>query len=352
MGIDVNRERAIDLASRLLARVAEPLDLDPPPLVRVDVLGNMGEVLGALQRPAEARRCFDESFSLARELAPFGVTVNGISPAYVRTPMVTEQLTEAQRQGEHLTPRQLERRVQRVQANREIRATIAAIEKVGARVRYHAVDVRDGAELGVLLHRVRAELGPITGLVHGAGVLADARLSHKTIDQFDRVFGAKVEGLRALLDVTTGDALKMILLFSSFTMALAVHFAQKKNKAKQLQMLGITLACAFGFLIVKAFEWRAKFEHHLIPGPTFEWHGATGQPEYVQMFFSLYFGMTGLHAIHVIIGILVIGYLAYLTWKDHPLVPDYIPTELVGLYWHFVDIVWIFLFPLFYLLPE
>lgn len=154
------------------------------------------------------------------------------------------------------------------------------------------------------------------------------------------------------LEIAKGGLNTVILLFSSFTMALAVHFAQKKNKAKQLQMLGITLACAFGFLIVKAFEWRAKFEHHLIPGPTFEWHGATGQPEYVQMFFSLYFGMTGLHAIHVIIGILVIGYLAYLTWKDHPLVPDYIPTELVGLYWHFVDIVWIFLFPLFYLLPE
>lgn len=124
-------------------------------------------------------------------------------------------LTEAQRQGAKLTPRQLEQQVQRVQADREIRATIAAIKAAGSRVMYQAVDVRDSAQLGVLLNRVRAELGPITGLVHGAGVVADARLSRKTLDQFDRVFSTKVAGLGALLDATAGDPLKIILLFSS-----------------------------------------------------------------------------------------------------------------------------------------
>src|SRR5262249_1176630 len=124
-------------------------------------------------------------------------------------------LTEAQGRGIKLTPRELEQQVQRVLADREIRATLAAIEATGARVSYHAIDVRDSAELGVLLSHVRTNLGPITGLVHGAGVLADARLSRKTMAQFDHVFGTKVAGLRALLDATACDALKMILLFSS-----------------------------------------------------------------------------------------------------------------------------------------
>ncbi|WP_204800715.1 type I polyketide synthase [Mycobacterium riyadhense] len=124
-------------------------------------------------------------------------------------------LADAQRQGIKPTPRQLEQQVRRVQADREIRATIAAIEAAGSRVVYQAIDVRDSAELGALLDRVRTDFGPITALVHGAGVLADARLSRKTIDQFDQVFGTKVAGLSALLDATASDALKTILLFSS-----------------------------------------------------------------------------------------------------------------------------------------
>lgn len=153
------------------------------------------------------------------------------------------------------------------------------------------------------------------------------------------------------LDVMMGGTNTVVLLLSSFTMALAVHYAQKKNRKMQLQMLGITLACAFGFLVIKSIEWAAKWEHHLTP-LNYHWTKAEGSPEHIQMFFSLYFGMTGLHAIHVILGIVVIGILALLTARKHHLVEDYIPTEMIGLYWHFVDIVWIFLFPLFYLLPE
>ncbi len=162
--------------------------------------------------------------ALARETqATFiliGRSAPGVEPTAAHGLTATAELkrallTQAQHRGEKLTPRQLEQRVQRVEADREIRATIAAIEQAGARVSYHPLDVRDAAELGTLLDRVRADFGPITAVVHGAGVVADARLSHKTMDQFDRVFGTKVGGLSALLDVTATDPVKMLLLFSS-----------------------------------------------------------------------------------------------------------------------------------------
>ena len=148
----------------------------------------------------------------------------------------------------------------------------------------------------------------------------------------------------------------MVLLLSSWTVAMAVRYAQLKNRTLVLINLGVTLVCAFGFLGIKAIEYKAKFDHHLYPGPNFgshpEYlHGAA--PNYAQLFFGIYFGMTGLHAVHVIVGILVIGALFYLWFKRAKSVTlDYVPTELVGLYWHFVDLVWIFLFPLMYLMPK
>jgi cytochrome c oxidase subunit 3 len=154
-----------------------------------------------------------------------------------------------------------------------------------------------------------------------------------------------------VLNVPMGATNTFVLLMSSFSMALAVHFAQLKQMKKQLAALAFTLACAFGFLVIKAFEWAEKFKDHHVMGPNFRWDGK-GSPEHAQMFFSLYFGMTGLHAFHVIIGILVIGALMFMTVKNYPSVRDYIPTEMIGLYWHFVDIVWIFLFPLYYLMPQ
>ncbi|OBH03362.1 hypothetical protein A5696_07830 [Mycobacterium sp. E2699] len=124
-------------------------------------------------------------------------------------------LGSAAAQGLKPTPRQLEQQVQRILADREVRATLAALTAAGSRVRYAATDVRDAAALGPLLDSVRAEFGPITGLVHGAGVLADAPLHKKTLDGFDRVFETKVGGLGALLDATAADPLKVICLFSS-----------------------------------------------------------------------------------------------------------------------------------------
>lgn len=148
----------------------------------------------------------------------------------------------------------------------------------------------------------------------------------------------------------------MVLLISSFTMVLAVHFAQLKNKRAVLANLGATIGCACIFLVVKYFEYQEKFAHKLFPGPHFSVEHYAGQPinpNAAQIFFSLYFAMTGLHAVHIIVGILILAALAGFWVKDSKLVTeDYVPTELVGLYWHFVDVVWIFLFPLFYLIPQ
>jgi cytochrome c oxidase subunit III len=148
-----------------------------------------------------------------------------------------------------------------------------------------------------------------------------------------------------------------LLLLSSFTMVMGVHFAQLRDKKKVVANLILTCLLASGFLFIKFyFEWPEKFGHHLVPGASFGTHpeylhGAS--PRAAELFYSLYFLMTGLHAIHIIIGIIIIGALAMM-WQRNKLIvtEDYIPTELVGLYWHFVDLVWIFLFPLFYLIPQ
>ncbi len=124
-------------------------------------------------------------------------------------------LTSAAAQGLKPTPRQLEQQVQRIMADREVRATLAALNAAGSRVRYATADVRDSSQLGALLDSARTEFGAITGLIHGAGVLADAPLHKKTLDGFDRVFETKVGGLCALLDATATDGLKLVCLFSS-----------------------------------------------------------------------------------------------------------------------------------------
>jgi len=150
----------------------------------------------------------------------------------------------------------------------------------------------------------------------------------------------------------------MNLLLSSFWMAKAVQAAQLKNIKKQMKFLTGTVICAIGFLVIKAMEWIPKFEHHLVPNNSFIWppahpHGSGGgSPEHARVFYSLYFIMTGLHGLHVIIGIIAISILMFMTKVKAKVITDYIPTEMVGLYWHFVDLVWIFLYPLFYLIPK
>jgi NAD(P)-dependent dehydrogenase (short-subunit alcohol dehydrogenase family)/acyl carrier protein len=124
-------------------------------------------------------------------------------------------LDRAQAEGRTVSPAELSTQVVRILAVREIRGTVAELERAGARARYLAVDVRDGEAVTRVLEQVRQELGPITGLIHAAGVLADKTIAEKTSEQFDRVFDTKVLGLRNLLAATAGDPLALLCLFSS-----------------------------------------------------------------------------------------------------------------------------------------
>ena len=171
--------------------------------------------------------------------------------------------------------------------------------------------------------------------------------------------GAYYSLSKSSLNVPVGAINTMVLLFSSWCMAMAVHGAQKKRQAQQLISMGITIICAFVFLILKfSLEWSVKIKEHHVPGPDFLYINPHPdqfpfvQQNQAQMFFSLYFAMTGLHAIHVIIGILIMGLMWFMIKFKHPAMKYYMWMEMIGLYWHFVDIVWIFLFPLFYLIPK
>jgi len=155
------------------------------------------------------------------------------------------------------------------------------------------------------------------------------------------------------LSVMWGGINTFVLLISSFFMAMAVYSHQIKDKKKTLLWLTGVQACAATFLVIKIVcEWIPKMNHHLAPWGEFHWDKAGAPPEVARLFFNMYFGMTGFHGLHVVVGMIIIGALQYLIWKGAESVNDYIPTEMIGLYWHFVDIVWIFLFPLYYLMPK
>jgi cytochrome c oxidase subunit 3 len=150
------------------------------------------------------------------------------------------------------------------------------------------------------------------------------------------------------LNVYMGGINTAVLLTSSLTMAFAVNAAQNGNKKRMVSMLLVTFVCSIIFLIVKYFEYAEKFHHHLVPGA----HFAT-DPEYgdkAQIFFSFYFAATGLHGFHVLLGTICIAIFAWLGHKGHFPKEKYQPVEMLGLYWHFVDLVWIYVFPLFYLI--
>jgi cytochrome c oxidase subunit 3 len=150
------------------------------------------------------------------------------------------------------------------------------------------------------------------------------------------------------LDIVLGGVNTGVLIASSFTMALGVWGAQKGRKKVLVGGLIATLLLGGVFLGIKTVEYKAKFDHHLVPGPHF--HFAGPQPEHVELFMSLYFGMTGMHALHMVVGAAILLVLIPMAIKDR-FGPHYFnPIENFGLYWHFVDIIWIFLFPLLYLL--
>lgn len=150
------------------------------------------------------------------------------------------------------------------------------------------------------------------------------------------------------LSVVLGGVNTIVLLASSLTVALAVHAAQEGKKKAIMGYLWFTLVCGFAFLVIKGFEYHHKIEHHLVPGKDFSFPGAVG--DQAQLYFSLYFIMTGIHALHMIIGIGLLIWLMSRVQRNHFNTEYYGPIEIFGLYWHFVDIVWIFLYPLLYLI--
>ena len=155
------------------------------------------------------------------------------------------------------------------------------------------------------------------------------------------------------LDLVLGTINTGVLLLSSLTMALAVHGAQTGERKATSWFLVGTIVLGSLFLGIKVVEYKHKFDHHLVPGPTFvleDPHLEGVNPRHVQLFYSFYFTMTGFHALHMIIGVAVVAVLVWLNWKGR-FSPEYhTPVEMTGLYWHFVDIVWVFLFPLLYLI--
>ena len=149
----------------------------------------------------------------------------------------------------------------------------------------------------------------------------------------------------------------VVLITSSLTMALAVYFAQVGIRRNQIIFLVLTIVLGLTFLGIKSIEYHEKWEKGHIPVVS-KWHWDTaGEPlpagveeRSVEMFYWIYFAMTGLHALHMIIGVGIITPIMWMAWRGR-FSPEYhAPVENFGLYWHFVDIIWIFLFPLLYLL--
>ena len=189
------------------------------------------------------------------------------------------------------------------------------------------------------------------------------------------------------LNVLLGGINTAVLLCSSLTMALAVHAAQTRHARNVVLFLLATIVLGTGFLGIKAYEWYDEARQGLVPGAHFDWQKAergheksattrtaddrvdkktglpananddTGTDAYreapegrVQLFFVLYFFMTGLHGIHMIIGIGLVGVVAFLSWRRWFSGGGETQIEMTGLYWHFIDVIWVFLYPLLYLI--
>jgi cytochrome c oxidase subunit III len=194
-------------------------------------------------------------------------------------------------------------------------------------------------------------------------------------------FDAFAEASRSL-DLFWGGLNTAVLIGSSLTMAMAVRSAQTNRRNATVAWLLLTIVLGCVFLGVKYIEYSDKFAHHHVPGPSFIWaaehegaagagagehaaapaaeaapaHHLTMTPEELQrttqIYFSLYFTMTGLHALHMIVGVGLMLVITWMAWKGKFDAEYYTPVEMSGLYWHFVDIVWIFLFPLLYLVER
>jgi len=169
-------------------------------------------------------------------------------------------------------------------------------------------------------------------------------------------FGAASKSIDALL----GGTNTAVLICSSLTVVIAVWAAQTARKTLLVGMLALTMLFGLAFLGIKAKEYKDKFEEHHVPGASFSFDhvpipgrpGEYANPKHAEIFFALYFVMTGLHALHMIIGLGIFAWLLFMAWKGRFTPAYHTPVEIGGLYWHFVDIVWIYLFPLLYLIDR
>lgn len=150
------------------------------------------------------------------------------------------------------------------------------------------------------------------------------------------------------LDITLGTVNTIVLITSSVTIALAIRSMQVGKRKVTLVFLFCTLALAAAFLVIKYFEYSHKFHLGQLPGKYYTYTGIAGNNPHI--FFSIYFTMTGLHALHIIAGMIVISLMIYRTFRNQFSAEYYTPLELTGLYWHLVDVIWIYLFPLLYLI--
>ena len=152
----------------------------------------------------------------------------------------------------------------------------------------------------------------------------------------------------AFLDWKLGSLNTVVLLISSLTMALSIYFARKNNNKRSTQCLWLTLLCGFIFMGVKYIEYSHKLDLGLAPGKFFS-YTETDTLSNLPLYFSFYYCMTALHGSHVLIGMALIFWLIIRSHKKHFSPAYYTPLECVGLFWHLVDLIWIYLFPLLYL---
>jgi cytochrome c oxidase subunit 3 len=150
------------------------------------------------------------------------------------------------------------------------------------------------------------------------------------------------------MDIVLGTINTAVLITSSLTVVLSIQAARQDRREALVRLLGLTIVLGLIFLGIKSTEYYHKYQEHLIPGMNFAYPDDAAR--HAAIFFSFYFAMTGMHAVHMIIGIGIFAFLLRGARRGHYTRLYYTPVEIAGLYWHFVDIIWIFLFPLFYLL--
>jgi len=223
-----------------------------------------------------------------------------------------------------------------------------AVGQHGPELRHHFASVeqqRDAASLGMWLFLA-------TEIMFFGGMFC-AYLIYRM-----NYFNEFAAGSRSL-DLKWGTINTMVLICSSLTVALGVRAAQMGKRKLLVVLLLLTLVFGLAFLGIKGIEWYDKYKEHHIPGQSFnaddlvrDYPQIHIDQQHEQIYFSLYFAMTGLHALHMIIGIGIFAFLTFYAWKGR-YTPEYnTPIEIGGLYWHFVDIVWIYLFPLLYLIDR